>query len=107
MPEAMKEEDLDNEAIPEYFRKVEKELRALSPEDQKLERTRRVVEAAQGVPVLFSGGSEKGDDEVVTNAEICVKAGGFGFIYGRNMWKREMQDAISMSGKLIDILDKA
>jgi class I fructose-bisphosphate aldolase len=107
MPTALSAIDLENENIPEYFRQVEKELLALPEYEQKLERTRRVVEAAQGVPVLFSGGSEKHDEEVVENAEICVKAGCFGFIYGRNMWKREMDNAVEMSKKLIDILDKA
>lgn len=107
MPTALAPADLDNEGIPSYFRDVERELIKLPDYEQKLERTKRVVEAAQGVPVLFSGGSEKDDAEVVENAEICVKAGTFGFIYGRNMWKREMQDAISMSGKLINLLDKA
>jgi class I fructose-bisphosphate aldolase len=107
MPTALAPADLDNEAIPEYFRDVERELLKLSPYEQKLERTRRVVEATQGVPVLFSGGAEKDDAEVIENAEICVKAGCFGFIYGRNMWKREMEDAVAMSAKLLEILDKA
>jgi class I fructose-bisphosphate aldolase len=107
MPTALAPEDLENKNIPEYFRVEEKRMLALAPYEQKLERTRKIVEAAQGVPVLFSGGSEKDDPEVIENAEICVKAGGFGFIYGRNMWKREMQDAISMSKNLIEILDKA
>lgn len=107
MPTALAEADLDNQGIPEYFREVERELRALPEREQKLARTRRVVEATQGVPVLFSGGSEKHDEEVVENAEICVEAGCFGFIYGRNMWKREMDNAVEMSDKLHSILDKA
>jgi len=107
MPRPMKDEFMDNEDIPEYFRDLEKELQQMSDREQKLERTRRVVEAAQGVPILFSGGAEKSDDEVVENAEICVEAGCFGFIYGRNMWKREMDDGIQMSQTLRGILDKA
>jgi class I fructose-bisphosphate aldolase len=107
MPVALSEADLDNEGIPEYFRNVERELLALPAYEQKLERTRRVVQAAQGLPVLFSGGSEKNDAEVIENAEICVKAGCFGFIYGRNMWKREMDKAVAISEQLINILDKA
>lgn len=107
MPTALDPKDLDNEGIPAPFRSTEKDLLALPEYEQKLERTRRVVQATQGVPVLFSGGSEKHDDEVIENAEICVKAGCFGFIYGRNMWKREMDDAVQMSQKLHSILDKA
>lgn len=107
MPTALAPEDMNNEGIPDYFRNEEKRMIELSLYDQKLERTRKIVEAAQGVPVLFSGGAERDDAEVIENAEICVKAGGFGFIYGRNMWKREMEDAIKMSKNLIEILDKA
>jgi class I fructose-bisphosphate aldolase len=106
LPSPTGPEFFDNEDVPEYFRKVEKELQELPEYEQKVARARRVVEAAQGVPVLFSGGSRKGDDKVVENAEICVEGGGFGFIYGRNMWKREIDDGVQMASKLIDILDE-
>ncbi len=106
MPSAAKDgfDDLD---VPDYFKDLEKELQALPEQEQKLERTRRVVESAQGIPVLFSGGKEKSDEQVVENAEICQEAGCFGFIYGRNMWKREIDDGVEMAGKLAGILDKA
>lgn len=107
MPKALSPADLENEKIPEYYRKVEKELLSLPEYEQKRERTRRVVEAAQGIPVLFSGGAKKGDDEVVENAQICIEAGCFGFIFGRNMWTREHSDALSMTKKFQDMLDKA
>lgn len=100
-------ENFDSLDVPDYFKDVEKELAGISdPYEQKVARAKRVVEATQGIPVLFSGGSRKGDDQVVMNAKACVEAGGFGFIYGRNMWKREIDDGIQMAAKLQQILDE-
>ncbi len=82
------------------------ELQKLSPREQKLERTKRVVEAAQGIPVLFSGGSEIGDEDLMENAEICVEAGSIGFIYGRNMWKRPEAPALQITEELKKLLDQ-
>jgi len=96
---------VDNSAVPKYYRQVESELLALSPKEQKWERAKRVVEAAQGVPVLFSGGSEIGDDDLIENAQACVDAGCFGFIFGRNMWKREKPAALEMTARLTEMLD--
>jgi fructose-bisphosphate aldolase, class I len=96
---------IDNCSVPEYYRKLEKELVGLSAKDQKWERAKRVVEAAQGVPVLFSGGSQIGDDDLVENAQACIDAGCFGFIFGRNMWKREKKAALETTEKFQGMLD--
>jgi class I fructose-bisphosphate aldolase len=107
LPKAAKDDFLTNESVPKYFRTLEKELRTLSAYEQKLERARRVVRAAQGIPVLFSGGDDKTDAEVLENAEVSAKAGCFGFIYGRNMWKRKKEHAIEMFVKLAALLDQS
>jgi class I fructose-bisphosphate aldolase len=107
LPKAAKDEFLTNESIPKYFRNLEQELRGLPPYEQKLERARRVVSAGQGIPILFSGGNDKTDAEVLENAEVSVKAGCFGFIYGRNMWKRKKEHAIEMFKKLATFLDQS
>lgn len=107
LPRAAKDEFLTNESVPKYFRKLEQELKSLSAYEQKLERARRVVRAAQGIPVLFSGGDDKTDAEVLENAEVSSKAGCFGFIYGRNMWKRKKEHAIEMFKKLAVFLDQS
>jgi len=77
----------------------------MGAKEQKWERARRVVEAAQGIPVLFSGGSEIGDSDLLENAQACVDAGAFGFIFGRNMWKRENSAALEVTATLQDMLD--
>lgn len=107
LPKAMAEGYESNGEIPEYYRKTETELRALSPKDQKWERARRVVKASQGTPVLFSGGSKIGDDDLIENAEACLAAGCFGFIFGRNMWTREHDKALELTKKFQKMLDTA
>lgn len=96
---------IDNEAVPAYYRKLEKELLDLSAKDRKWERVKRVVEAAQGVPVLFSGGDQVSDEELTENVQACLDAGSFGFIFGRNMWKRQKGDAIKLGHKFQEMLD--
>lgn len=96
----------ENKDVPEYYRKVEKELQAMDAKAQKWERARRVVAAAQGVPVLFSGGDKVSDEELDENVNACLDAGCFGFIFGRNMWKRDEAKALELSEKFQEMLDK-
>lgn len=104
--EAKSDAFFDNDGVPEYYKKVEKELRALSPKEQKWERAKRVVEAAQGIPILFSGGSEISDEDLFENAQACIDAGCFGFIFGRNMWKRKLDHALDITTKFQKTLDE-
>ena len=78
----------------------------MDPEARNQARTDRVVQAAQGVPVLFSGGSQMGDDDLLHKARACVKAGAWGFIFGRNMWKREKASALKVTKQVQAILDE-
>lgn len=105
LPKAWKPAFFENADIPEYPKKVEKELQALAKREQKVERAKRVVMAAQGVPVLFSGGSEISEADLMENAEACVDGGCFGFIFGRNMWKRKKDDALRVTKLLQNTLD--
>jgi class I fructose-bisphosphate aldolase len=107
VPKAAKPDFADNPGVPSYYRKLEKELSGLPEEESIQTRVDRVVEAAQGVPVLFSGGSELGDDDVLYRAEVCVKAGCLGFIFGRNMWKREKARALEITERLKSLLHEA
>lgn len=97
----------ENSGVPDYYKKVEAQLQGMDPKKAKWERAKRVVEAAQGVPVLFSGGEEKSEEDLMDNAMACIEAGCFGFIFGRNMWKREKSDALKLTKKFQEILDKA
>ncbi len=106
LPKAAKVDYIENEKIPEYYRNLEKELQVLDQAKQKTERARRVVIAAQGIPVLFSGGDLIDGAALDDNSYACVDGGCFGFIYGRNMWKREEEKALKMSTDLQKLLDE-
>jgi class I fructose-bisphosphate aldolase len=106
VPKQAAPEFLENPGVPEYYRRLERELRELAEESMQM-RVDRVIAAAQGVPVLFSGGSELNDEDLLYRAEVCVKAGCLGFIFGRNMWKRERSKALEITEKLKSLLHEA
>lgn len=107
LPEAMSEDDFNNEAIPEIFKEQEREILKLKDAyEQKKARAALVVRAAQGIPVLFSGGSKISDEDLLQNAAACLHAGAFGFIFGRNMWKRDTAKALEITKKLQKSLDE-
>lgn len=107
LPEAMSEDDFNNEAIPELFKEQEREILKLKDKyEQKKARAALVVRAAQGIPVLFSGGSKISDEDLLQNAAACLHAGAFGFIFGRNMWKRGTTEALEITKKLQKSLDE-
>jgi len=104
VPRAARQADfLENASIPAYYRKLEAEL-GETAEEALQTRVDRVVAASQGVPVLFSGGSELEDDDLLARAEVCVKAGCLGFIFGRNMWKRDRSRALEITERLKHLL---
>lgn len=107
LPKTASADFFENEGVPEYYRKLEKELQGMSPDAQRAERAKRVVMAAQGTPVLFSGGEEIEEESLKGNAQACIDAGCFGFIFGRNMWKREKTDALRLTKMFQELLDKA
>lgn len=45
----------------------------------------RVIEIAQGVPVLVRGGGKVSDKEILTRTETLMKQGARGIVYGRNV----------------------
>src|SRR3989339_1010847 len=106
LPKAAKPEYMENTGIPEYYRKVEKELQAIKGSfEQKRERAKRIVKAASGVPVLFSGGEEIDLKSLRENAQACLDGGCFGFIFGRNIWKRDYKTAMTLTAELAKLLD--
>lgn len=107
LPKPAKQDYFENPGVPDYYKKVEKELIAIhSSLEQKTERARRIIKAASGVPVLFSGGEEIDENLLKENATACLNGGCFGFIFGRNIWKRPYKTAMALTEKLAGILDK-
>ncbi|MHB1798020.1 MAG: fructose-bisphosphate aldolase, partial [Vulcanimicrobiaceae bacterium] len=50
--------------------------------------------------VLVSGGSKMGDDDTIHKAKIAMEAGCVGLIFGRNMWQRRWDDALTMAARM-------
>ncbi len=65
----------------------------------ELDGLRKVVRSAGRTLVLVSGGSKMGDDDTMHKARLAMEAGCVGLIFGRNMWQRRWDDAISMAGR--------
>ena len=60
----------------------------------------RIVRSAGRVPVLVSGGSKMGDDDLIAKARVSMEAGACGLIFGRNMWQRHFDQALEMSERV-------
>jgi class I fructose-bisphosphate aldolase len=95
------------EGVPKYYKEFEEWIKTIDPRKAKVERVKRIVRATHGVPILFSGGSEISDEDLLDNASICLEGGCFGFIFGRNMWKREKKHALEITAKLQKLLDES
>ncbi len=66
--------------------------------------TERVVQSAGRCMVLFSGGSKLGDDDLINKVETAMKAGATGLIFGRNMWQRPFEEALSITERVQSIM---
>jgi len=66
----------------------------------------KVVESAGNTLVIFSGGSRRGDADLLHRVKACMEAGATGLIFGRNMWQRPMNSALDLTKKIKKILDR-
>ena len=66
----------------------------------------KVVRSAGRSLVLVSGGSKMGDDDTLHKAQIAMEAGCVGLIFGRNMWQRHWDDAVAMSGRMLELMKR-
>jgi len=64
----------------------------------------KVVKSAGRTLVLVSGGSKMGDDATLHKAKIAMEAGCVGLIFGRNMWQRKWDDALSMTTRMHEVM---
>ena len=71
------------------------------------EALQRIVRAACGVPVIFAGGEMVSDEDLLEKARLCIKEGGSGFIFGRNIWQRPLDKALEITGRLKQIIREA
>jgi class I fructose-bisphosphate aldolase len=66
--------------------------------------TRMVVESAGKAMVLFSGGEMQGEGDIVDKARIAMDAGATGLIFGRNVWQRPFDEAITLAQQFRKLL---
>lgn len=65
---------------------------------------RKVVESAGRALVLVSGGEKISDPELLMKVRRSMEAGATGIIFGRNMWQRPRNDALTITRELHAIL---
>jgi fructose-bisphosphate aldolase, class I len=69
-----------------------------------VEGLRKVVKSAGRTLVLVSGGSKMGDDDTIQKARAAMEAGCVGLIFGRNMWQRKWDGALSIASRMHELL---
>jgi len=69
-----------------------------------VEGLRKVVKSAGRTLVLVSGGSKMGDEDTINKAHAAMTAGCVGLIFGRNMWQRNWDQALTMSSRMHDLM---
>jgi class I fructose-bisphosphate aldolase len=70
------------------------------------EALRRVVQAAGRVPLLVSGGAREDVQDVIDKAQIAMRAGATGIIFGRNIWQRSYEDALALSRRIHEVVEE-
>ena len=73
-------------------------------EVDQTEAIRQCVESAGRALVVLSGGSKTDDETVLTNTRDVMQAGGSGVIFGRNVWQREWNEALSIIEQIKETL---
>ncbi len=68
------------------------------------EAVRQVVESAGRTLVLFSGGEMQGESDVVAKARLAMESGATGVIFGRNLWQRPYDEALTLAGEIRSML---
>jgi fructose-bisphosphate aldolase, class I len=101
--------ELGADVIKVNFPKVDKEPNlAMPPAYRALnlnleEATEKVVRSAGKSLVVFSGGAKISDEEVLQRAEMALKVGAAGLIFGRNTWQRCYEDAMGINKKIKEV----
>ena len=84
-----------NSAVPAPYRDFETD---------QLEAIKRVISTTGGVPVIFAGGEMVSDEDLLAKASLCIRAGGSGFIFGRNIWQRPLDNALTITRSIKEVI---
>jgi class I fructose-bisphosphate aldolase len=66
----------------------------------------KVVKSAGRTLVLISGGSKISDEDLLDKVKASMEAGVTGLIFGRNMWQRNLNDALKLTEKIKRIMSE-
>ena len=66
----------------------------------------KVVKSAGRTLVLVSGGSKISDEDLLEKVKISMEAGVTGLIFGRNMWQRNLDEALKLTEKIKRIMSE-
>ncbi|MEZ4812396.1 MAG: fructose-bisphosphate aldolase [Caldisericia bacterium] len=69
-------------------------------EEDEISMMKRIIESAGKAGVIVSGGSKISDEKLLHKVKNSLSAGVMGFIFGRNMWQRPMDEALELSEKI-------
>lgn len=64
----------------------------------------QIIRSAGRSLVIFAGGEKSAGGMALGKAEACMKAGGTGLIFGRNVWQRSLGEALSISQSIHGLL---
>ena len=53
--------------------------------------------------VIFSGGDQKSEKNLLTEVKAIHDGGGFGSIMGRNLFQRPRQESLTLIEKIVDV----
>jgi class I fructose-bisphosphate aldolase len=100
--------DLVKLNFPQYDQSKAKDLP--KPYDElKLghqEAMEKVVVSAGKTMVLVSGGGKMPDEDLLEKVKASMEAGVTGLIFGRNMWQRDLDQALKMTEKIKRIMSE-
>ncbi len=113
-------EELGADIIKVNFPKLNPEKDKLSPKPyceltqpdreggpiSRKEALEQIVRSAGRCFVIMSGGSKRSDEELLKDVEEALQAGVTGFIFGRNMWQRPLNEALKMTERIKALLAK-
>lgn len=68
------------------------------------EAVRQVIESAGRTLVLFSGGEMLGEGDVIQKARVAMEGGATGIIFGRNVWQRPFDDALTLAHEIREMM---
>lgn len=87
---------------PEKDKQAPKPYNTLSISEE--EAVHHAIKSAGKALVIISGGEKIGDEELLAKAKMCMDGGATGLIFGRNIWQRPFDEALSLANQLKEIL---